>query len=188
LEAGGDVSLSVEELAGDEPENELDALGKVLEKLVKTGLPFQRRDMEKDGNCWWSSIADQILLKRLDFPSSHYELRLMVISSADLHPNRMEWIESLFRNDVSAWESWKRFQLRNGTFTDEWGLVQHLTAFYLDVNIHIVGTSNTDSNPFTAIASTNNLDTVLWVGYTQDYEGLKDGHYDSLKPLGVRNS
>ena len=184
LEAGGDVSLTIEDLAGDEFENTVDPLDKVLEKLVKAGHPFERRDMEKDGNCWWSSIADQILLEGLEFPSSHEELRLMVINSADLHPNRVQWIQSIFNNDVSAWESWKRYQLRNGTFTDEWGLVQHLTAFYLDVNIHIIGTSNTDSNPYTAIASTNHLDTVLWVGYTQDYEGLKDGHYDSLRPLG----
>ena len=70
LEAGGDVSLTIEDLAGDESENAVDALDKVLEKLLKAGHPFERRDMEKDGNCWWSSVADQILLEGLDFPSS----------------------------------------------------------------------------------------------------------------------
>ena len=73
--------------------------------------------------------------------------------------------------------------MRDGSFTDEWGIVQHITAFYLDTNIHIIGTANTESNPYTVIASSNNLDLELWVGYTQDYEGLKDGHYDSLKCL-----
>ena len=184
LENGGDISVTIEEVGVDD-ENLGDDLDKILEKLRKVGLSFERREMEKDGNCWWSSIADQIRLNSLDFPSTHEELRFMVVSSADFHPNRHEWIEILFNNDQSAWESWKRFQLRNGTFTDEWGIIPHLTAFYLDVNIHLVGTSNTDSNPFTVIASSNNLDTEFWVGYTQDYEGLKDGHYDSLKVVGT---
>ena len=184
LEAGGNISLSIHDFIDEEDcRSVVDALDKVLENLAKVGLPFERRDMEKDGNCWWSSIADQIVLHNLDYPSSHDELRSMVINSADLHPNKPQWTESLFGNDRSAWEAWKNFQLRDGSFTDEWGIVQHITAFYLDTNIHIVGTANTESNPFTVIASSNNLDLEFWVGYTQDYEGLKDGHYDSLKCL-----
>ena len=45
LEAGGDVSLTIEDLAGDEPENNVDALDKVLEKLVQAGHPFANATM-----------------------------------------------------------------------------------------------------------------------------------------------
>ena len=68
--------------------------------------------------------------------------------------------------------------MRDGSFKDEWGIVQHITTFYLDTNKHIVGTANTESNPYT---SSNNLTLDLWVGFIQDYEALKHGHYGSLK-------
>jgi hypothetical protein len=53
-------------------------------------------------------------------------------------------------------QSLKSFQLRDGSFTDEWVIVLHITAFHLYTNIHI-----TESNPYTFIARSNNLDIEL---------------------------
>jgi hypothetical protein len=61
--AKGDISLSIQDIIDEEIFRSVgDELDKVLENLAKVGHSFERRDMEKDGNCWWSSITDQIVI------------------------------------------------------------------------------------------------------------------------------
>ena len=61
--------------------------------------------------------------------------------------------------------------LRHGEFTDEFGILITATATMFNININIVGTSNTRGNPYTVIkgAAVNVEDApTIWIGYYQD--------------------
>ena len=69
--------------------------------------------------------------------------------------------------------------LMNGTFTDNYGILNYVTSFLLNVNFNIVGISNYVANQLTKISCGNDNASTLWVCNYQD-SSLRAGHYISL--------
>ena len=101
------------------------------------------------------------------------------------------WTKSLFNNKKRDWNLFAKNHRKEGTFTDNNGIMVLATAQYLGVILKIVPTSGDSRTPFYCIpddvvdAETDGR-PILWLGLHQDntdrrYDG-KAGHYQSLIP------
>ena len=81
------------------------------------------------------------------------ELRQAIANFGLLHPKKNEWIEHLFENNESFYEEFLQKHKQMGTYTDEDGIITHLTVpnEYLNININIFGTANQVQNPMTRV-------------------------------------
>ena len=156
------------------------------EHIEKYNLGLRERShIAGDGNCWFSSNADLAKAHKLKVPEDPNELRLAVANSLKSHPQKSQWIQSLFQGKSRSFNRFIKEHSIPGTFVDNLGLLVTATADYLDVIFHIVGTSNNDKDPFTTIGNKEGRNVVFHLGYYQDQsdEGGRAGHYQSLEPI-----
>jgi hypothetical protein len=68
------------------------------EHIEKYNLGLRERSpIAGDGNCWFSSNADLAKEHKLKVPEDPNELRLAVANSLKSHPQKSQWIQSLFQ-------------------------------------------------------------------------------------------
>ena len=107
-----------------------------------------------DGNCWYASCSDQMEYLKMDGLMDPSQLRLAVTSRMKDHPNRMQWIRTLYGGRAREYNKFVREQACDGSFIDNHGISAIITADILDILINLVGTSNDGKNPVTVIGST----------------------------------
>ena len=181
--------------AARNPVTELSAVSRSNDSLIahiaKNNLGLKQRPLiSGDGNCWYSSCLDLVTL--LGIPGGFqdvHELRLAVTNRISSHPNKREWIRSLFGGRARAFNKFVKEQSKEGAFVDDSGIAVLVTSEVLDVVIHIVGTSNNAENPVTVIGNPSDDKIVFHIGYYQDTTDIaapgtrafKAGHYQSLE-------
>ena len=178
---------------------EISAVSKSNDSLIahiaKNNLGLKQRPaIPGDGNCWYTAIVD--LIRSLDMigPSTAHQLRLAVTNAIMSHPNKRQWIRSLFAGKARAFNKFVKEQSKDGVFVDNWSIAVTVTAEVLDVQLHIVGTSNDEKTPVTTIGEPAAGKKILHVGYYQDTSDIavpgssayKAGHYQSLEAIGGR--
>ena len=162
----------------------------LIRHIAKNNLGLkQRPPIAGDGNCWYLSNVDLIKLYGLKGPVHSTELRLAVTNRLLEHPNKRQWIRSIFGGKVRSYNKFVKDQSRPGVFVDKYGLAVLATSEVIGVTIHIVGTSNNRENPVTVIG--DGVKTIH-IGYYQDNSDLfpvgspqyRAGHYQSLEEVG----
>ena len=185
--AGCSVRPTVTELSAVSKSN--DSLMRHIEKY-KIGLK-QRPAIPGDGNCWYNSCIDLIQLHNIAGFSNAHQLRLAVTNLMKRHPNKRQWIRTLFAGKARGYNKFIIDQSKDGVFVDNNGIAVLLTAEVLGLKIHLVGTSNDQKNPVTPIGDASDDQTVFHIGYYQDTtdvrrpgtQGYKAGHYQSLEAI-----
>ena len=105
-----------------------------------------------DGNCFFRSIVDQILLHSISSaPTNHQDLRLAVCDHIQNLPEDIlnTITKIIFNGKKGGLVSLARRQRRLGRFVDDSGIMVLTTALYLGRNIHLY--SNKARGEFTAI-------------------------------------
>ena len=100
----------------------------------------------------------------------------------------------LFGGKARAFNKFVKEQSKDGVFVDNYSIAVTVTAEVLDVQFHIVGTSNDEKTPVTTIGEPAGGKKILHVGYYQDTSDIavpgssayKAGHYQSLEAIGER--
>ena len=141
-----------------------------------------------DGNCWFASIADLAKLHKLNVPEDPNVLRIAIANSLKTHPQKSQWVRSIFNGKARSFNRFVKENSIPGTFVDNFGLLVIATSDYLDAVIHIVGTSNNEKDPVTVIGKKEGRNVVFHCGYYQDTtdaggHGARAGHYQSLEPI-----
>ena len=100
------------------------------------------------------------------------ELRKSVVNSVKKHPLFETWLATVFYGNHRRFNDFVKEQLADRAFTDDNGLVIVNAAFYLNIDINIVGTSNSPEHPFTTIKGSDSPITTVWIAYLQDTTGI----------------
>ena len=162
----------------------------LIRHITKNNLGLKQRPaIAGDGNCWYLSIVDLVKLYGLKGPTDSIQLRLAVTNRLLVHPNKRQWIRSIFGGKVRSYNKFVKEQSKPGVFVDRDGLAVYVTSEVLGVTIHIVGTSNNAENPVTVMGDG---EKTIHVGYYQDNSdivplgspGYRAGHYQSLEAVG----
>ena len=120
----------------------------LMKHIDKHGLGVAiREEITGDGNCWYSSNVDLIRKHKMKAPDNPNELRKAVINSIKSHPQMHQWVQSIFNGKKRDFNRFLKEQSLPGTFVDNHGICVIATSDYLNVNYHIVGTSNTNKAP-----------------------------------------
>ena len=151
----------------EDPENDL-----LMQHIRLNKLPyFKRRPTVSDGNCWYDAVADQIVLHNIpNKPRDHVRLRSAICRFIPSLSQTTVWIENIFGNDRTKFNSFIAQHQRDCEWTDDYGIMCQATALYLERNIHVVGTVNIgQSSSFTKIEATSESDRYppLTVGFYQ---------------------
>ena len=160
----------------------------LLDHIQKYNLGLRERaSIPGDGNCWYSSNVDLVKHHKLKAPGDPNELRLAVTNTLKNHPQKSQWIRSLFHGKSRSFNRFVKEHSVPGTFVDNFGLLVLATSEYLNVTYHIVGTSNNEKDPVTVIGNKDGDSNVVFhLGYYQDdtdQGGHQAGHYQSLEPV-----
>ena len=167
----------------------------LVNHIAKYNLGLRLRpDIPGDGNCWYSANVDLITLFKLRAPTDHLTLRKAVANSMLIHPQKRNWIQSLFGGKTRDFNKYVRDQSKPGVFIDNTGIPFVATADYLNVVYHLVGTSNNAQNPVTVIGEGQDR-KIFHMGYYQDNTDRnvstnslhKAGHYQSLEIIPDTN-
>ena len=115
-------------------------------------------------------------------------LRIAIANSLKTHPEKSQWVRSIFNGKPRSFNRFVKENSIPGTFVDNFGLLVIATSDYLDAVIHIVGTSNNEKDPVTVIGKKEGRNVVFHCGYYQDTtdaggHGARAGHYQSLEPI-----
>ena len=145
--------------------------------LEQNKLPFVvRDDTRKDGNCLYDVLAKEVERNNIpDKPRDYRGMREGVCDAILQHPQVNDWIDQHFEGDKDKFKKFIDFHRKDGTYTDERGLMCMGAAFYLERNIHIVGTANIDTPPGFIVLGEPNPAPPLYIGYYQNK------HYVSLR-------
>ena len=167
----------------------------LLRHVEERGIQVERLGtVPSNGDCWYESIFNIMNHNSLyrDGIQDALDLRKAIVKSINSsHPLFDTWLVICFRGRLALMNAFKRLHSNSGVFTDNDGIINIATAYYLHTDIHIVGTSNTDQSPFTQIScGAEHSELPFWVGYYQDTTDLNDGerrsgHYVSLTPKGA---
>ena len=167
----------------------------LIAHIAKNNLGLKQRPaIPGDGNCWYTAIVDLTKSLCMVGPSTPNQLRLAVTNAIMSHPNKRQWIRSLFGGKARAFNKFVKEQSKDGVFVDNYSIAVTVTAEVLDVQFHIVGTSNDEKTPVTTIGEPAGGKKILHVGYYQDTSDIavpgssayKAGHYQSLEAIGER--
>ena len=120
-------------------------------------------------------------------PTDPTDLRIAVTNSRKTHPQKSQWIRSLFNGKARSFNRFVKEHSTPGTFVDNFGLLVLATSDYLNVIYHIVGTSNNKKDPVTVIGHKESRKVVFHIGYYQDTSdqggvGARAGHWALPKP------
>ena len=96
----------------------------ILRKHMKDcKLPFKLRATLNDGNCWYCSVADQIILQVLsDLPRDHASLRKLVVHKMSSLHQFKEW-KSRVEETGEAMEDFLKRHGTPGEWTDNQGIM-----------------------------------------------------------------
>ena len=174
-----------------------------METVHRLQLPFKLDQLtEGRGNCFPIAILQQcrrpeinqqlkpvpkMLVRTLTTGPRHKALRYSVISfikSSD-HPRIQEFKLQYEQTDGEAnkelWDDYWKRMLRDGTWVDYW-FVQ-ATAWYLELDIWIVATSNTENSPYIGISGNLENGDIPCSGPTITLGTKSNSHYQSLLPI-----
>ena len=153
------------------PEQVVSAYEGSLDKFIEeVNLPVRKLGVTpSNGNCFYEAIMAVLKHQEVAINSTDAnQLRKEVVGSIRKHPQFENWLINFFYGSKRRFTDFIKKHLVANTFTDHDGLIVVNTAHSLNINIHIVGTSNTVETPYTVIKGSDNPISTVWLAYQQD--------------------
>ena len=188
-----DDNLQIERRIADE----------IMETVNRLQLPFILDQLtEGRGNCFPIAILQQcrrpeinqqlkpvpkMLVRTLRTGPRHKALRYSVINFIKtsnhprIHQFKLQYEQTDGVANKETWEDYWKRMLRDGTWVDYW-FVQ-ATAWYLQLDIWIVATSNTENSPYIGISGNLENGDIPCNGPTITLGTKSNSHYQSLLPV-----
>ena len=174
-----------------------------METVNRLHLPFILDKLtEGRGNCFPIAIIQQcqrpeinkllklvtkMLVKTQRTGPKHKALRYSVMEfiKKSEHPRierfRLQYEETDGIVNRETWNNYWKRMLRDGTWVDYW-FVQ-ATAWYLQLDIWIIATSNTENSPYIAISGNLENENIPCSGPIITLGTKSNSHYQSLLPI-----
>ena len=188
-----DDNLQIERRIADE----------IMETVNRLQLPLILDQLtEGRGNCFPIAILQQcrrpeinqqlkpvpkMLLRTLRTGPRHKALRYSVMNFIKtsehprIHQFKLQYEETDGAANKETWDDYWKRMLRDGTWVDYW-FVQ-ATAWYLELDIWIVATSNTENSPYIGISGNLENENIPCNGPTITLGTKSNSHYQSLLPI-----
>ena len=163
------------------PQGRLDSVSEHIERFDLQLEPYGF--VRSNGDCFYDSLQNLIQYHNVTTTSSNVvELRKEIANHVKKHPDFRCWKEIVFKNNGRLVNSFINAHSKPGTFTDQDGLIVLTAAHFLNVNLHVVSSSNNQQDPVTKFNSSSLI--TFHLGYRQDCTdtGGKAGHYRSFVP------
>ena len=174
-----------------------------METVHRLQLPLKLDQLtEGRGNCFPIAILQQcrrpeiyqqlksvpkMLVRTLKTGPRHKALRYSVINfikTSDhprIHQFKLQYEQTDGEANQVTWDDYWKRMLRDGTWVDYW-FVQ-ATAWYLELDIWIVATSNTENSPYIGISGNLENGNIPCNGPTMTLGTKSNSHYQSLLPI-----
>jgi len=180
-----DESESESESESKEEKKNQKKLLNELQKLFKDNkIPLQPRAATRgDGNCFFRSVSDQILLHQIpNKPSTHTSLRLAVCDHIKKLPPAIlqNTVDIVFKGKRRGLIGLASRQRKSRQFVDDNGVMVMATALFLGRNIQVY--SENALHEATKIDGGEGADELppLTIFYFRDYQ-----HYQSVAPTNI---
>merc|ERR1711971_406687 len=139
-----------------------------------------------DGNCFFRSVADQIILHKIsDKPTTHRELRLAVCNHIkDLPKDVLQsTVDIIYKGKRRGLADLAHRQRKLGQFVDDYGIMVMSTALFLnrDIEVYSAHASGNQGHSVTKIDGGEGADKLppLTIFYFKDYQ-----HYQTVGTTG----
>jgi len=168
----------------EEKKNQKKLLNELRKLFKDNNIPLQPRAATRgDGNCFFRSVADQILLHQIpNKPSTHTSLRLAVCDHIKKLPPAIlqNTVDIVFKGKRRGLIGLASRQRKSRQFVDDNGVMVMATALFLGRNIQVY--SENALHEATKIDGGEGADELppLTIFYFRDYQ-----HYQSVAPTNI---